>query len=124
MYKYIIFCFSLIIISSNIYSDNINKETDQYKKFVEITKELRCIECQNQSIFDSDIQIAVDMKKSIIHMLNNGVEKKEIFIILKEKYGERIDFKPNIESNKFLWIEPFIMLLISFFFILKTTKLK
>ena len=57
---------------------------------VEITKNLRCLICQGQSIYDSDSEFANSLKSLVKQKLDDGYKEKEIYDFLKDKYGEWI----------------------------------
>ena len=93
------------------------KETidDKVKK---LTLELRCMTCQNQSIYDSEAEFSNDIKKIVKAKFREGKSEKEIKEFLADRYGEYILFKPLLNyKNMFLWAFPFILLLISLFFL-------
>ena len=80
---------------------------DDVKK---ITSKLRCMTCQNQTIYDSDADFSVDIKKIVIKKLQNKETEKEIIDFLIQRYGEYIVFKPQMnKQNIFLWCFPFII---------------
>ena len=84
-----------------------------------ISKNIRCMTCQNQSIYDSETDFAIDIKKIIIKKLNEGQDQNEIFDFLVERYGEYILFEPRLnKKNIFLWIFPFFVFFISAIFLL------
>ena len=93
-------------------------------KVKNLTLELRCMTCQNQSIYDSDAEFSNDIKKLVKAKLKEGKSEKEIKQFLVERYGEYILFKPLMNyKNWFLWAFPFILLVFSlFFFIYKIRK--
>ena len=90
-----------------------------------LTLELRCMTCQNQSIYDSDAEFSNDIKKIVKQKLQEGESEKEIKKFLAERYGEYILFRPLMNYNNiFLWSFPFILLIIGLFFVLIKTKTK
>ena len=90
-----------------------------------LTLELRCMTCQNQSIYDSDAEFSNDIKKIVKRKLQEGESERNIKKFLVERYGEYILFKPLINYNNiFLWSFPFILLIIGLFFVLIKTKTK
>ena len=79
-----------------------------------LAAELRCVVCQNQSLLESDSQIAKDLKELILDMYISGESDSEIKEFLVDRYGEFILFKPTFSSsNILLWLAP----LLSFFII-------
>ena len=88
-----------------------------------LTLELRCMTCQNQSIYDSDAEFSNDIKKIVKQKLQEGESEKDIKKFLVERYGEYILFRPLMNYNNiFLWSFPFILLIIGLFFVLIRSK--
>ena len=114
----IIFYFSFCLFSNSVFSsDNLDN------KIKELTLELRCMTCQNQSVYDSDSEFANDIKIIVKEKFNEGLDEKEIKIFLTERYGEYILFKPYFNlKNLLLWVFPFLILLVSLGFFLKRLK--
>ena len=114
----IIFYFSFCLFSNSVLSsENLDN------KIKELTLELRCMTCQNQSVYDSESEFANDIKIIVKEKFNEGLDEKEIKIFLTERYGEYILFKPYFNlKNLLLWIFPFVILLVSLGFFLKRLK--
>ena len=90
-----------------------------------LTLELRCMTCQNQSIYDSDAAFSNYIKKIVKQKLQEGESEKDIKKFLAERYGEYILFRPLMNYNNiFLWSFPFILIIIGLFFVLIKTKTK
>ena len=88
-----------------------------------LTLELRCMTCQNQSIYDSDAEFSNDIKKIVKQKLREGESESDIKKFLVDRYGEYILFRPLINyNNMFLWSFPFILLLFGLFFVIIKTK--
>ena len=88
-----------------------------------LTLELRCMTCQNQSIYDSDAEFSNDIKKIVKQKFEEGESDREIKKFLVERYGEYILFRPLINYNNiFLWSFPFILLVFGLFFVIIKTK--
>ena len=103
---YFLFFFSFLGVTKNL-----ELETEKMRK---LAAELRCVVCQNQSLLESDSQIAKDLKELILDMYMNGNNEDEIKDYLVDRYGEFILFKPTVSfNNTILWLAPFI----SFFII-------
>tara|TARA_Y100000590_G_scaffold261445_1_gene293508 strand:- start:96 stop:494 length:399 start_codon:yes stop_codon:yes gene_type:complete len=109
----LIVLFSIIFKSSIVFSDqNIEKE------FKDITSKLRCMTCQNQTIYDSEADFSINIKKIIRQKLNNGENENKIIQFIEERYGEYILFEPKFDKkNIFLWTFPFIILCLSLVFL-------
>ena len=75
-----------------------------------ISKNLRCLICQGQSVYDSQSDFALSMKKLIENKLEDGKSEKQIYEYLKNKYGEWIVYDPEFnKKNLMLWIFPLIL---------------
>ena len=102
---------------------NSNENIDE--KVKKLTLELRCMTCQNQSVYDSDAEFSEDIKKIVKTKFTEGKSEKEIKNFLSDRYGEYILFRPLINyNNLFLWSFPFIILAISLFFLIIKTRKK
>ena len=77
-----------------------------------ITKNLRCLICQGQSVYDSDSEFANSLKILVQKKLNDGLSEKQIYSFLKDKYGDWILYNPEFNKNTyFLWLLPVLMFL-------------
>ena len=82
-------------------------------RFESITKELRCLVCQNESIADSNAQLAADLRRQVREMLVAGKSDDAIFGFMTDRYGEFVRFNPPLEPKTLLiWGAPFIVLLL------------
>ena len=80
---------------------------------INITKNLRCLICQGQTIHESNSDFAESMKKYIKSELENGKTNEEIFSLLVKKYGQWIVYDPGISRNTLLlWSLPLLLFLI------------
>ena len=85
-------------------------ETDIKNK---ITKNLRCLICQGQSVYDSDSEFANSLKILVDKKINEGLSEKQIYEFFKDKYGEWILYDPGLNKNTYiLWILPILLFLI------------
>ena len=79
----------------------------------ELASELKDVSYQNQSLLESDSELAADLKSLILEMFQEGKTKKEIKNFLVERYGEFILFRPSLNLNNLaLWLAPVFSLLI------------
>lgn len=90
-----------------------NELTLNEKKMRKLASELRCVVCQNQSLLESDSEIAKDLKNLILDMYMKGNDTSEIKSFLVDRYGEFILFKPKLnKKNLVLWLAPLISIII------------
>ena len=98
-----------IIFFSFFLSSDLKANNLQY----EITKNLRCLICQGQSVYDSDSEFANSLKVLVEKKLDEGLNEKQIYDFLKNKYGNWILYDPEFNKNTyFLWLLPILMFLI------------
>ena len=101
--------FLIILFISPINSLKADNEVLKNK----ITKNLRCLICQGQSVYDSDSEFANSLKLLVRNKLNEGQNEKQIYNYLKNRYGEWITYDPEFDKNTyFLWLLPILMFLI------------
>ena len=97
-------------------------ETDIKNK---ITKNLRCLICQGQSVYDSDSEFANSLKILVDKKINEGLSEKQIYEFFKDKYGEWILYDPGLNKNTYiLWILPILLFLIGGAIIYKSFIIK
>ena len=90
-----------------------------------ITKNLRCLICQGQSIYDSDSEFAISIKILVNKKLEEGFSENQIYDFFKEKYGDWILYDPGLNKNTYiLWLLPILIFLIGGAIIAKTFIIK
>ena len=90
-----------------------------------ITKNLRCLICQGQSIYDSDSEFAISIKTLVNKKLEEGFSENQIYDFFKEKYGDWILYDPELNKNTYiLWLLPILIFLIGGAIIAKTFIIK
>ena len=101
--------FILIVILLFPFSNINAEEADKRNK---ITKNLRCLICQGQSVYDSDSEFANSIKILIDKKLDDGLSEDEIYEFFKKKYGEWILYDPVLNKNTYiLWLLPLLIFL-------------
>lgn len=84
----------------------------QQDRFDQLTRELRCLVCQNQTLSDSDAPLAHDLRREVHNMLQSGQSNDQIKLFLVERYGDFVLYRPPVQNNTYLlWLAPFILLL-------------
>jgi len=87
-------------------------DTTEEKRFHALVSELRCVMCQNQSLADSNAQIAVDLRREVLELMRKGKSDEEIKDFLVARYGEFVLYRPQVESKTWLlWFGPALVLL-------------
>ena len=90
-----------------------------------ISKNLRCLICQGQSVYDSQSDFALSMKILIQKKIDEGKNDDQIYDFLKKKYGEWIVYDPEINKNTLLlWLLPLILFVFGGLLIFKKISIK
>ncbi len=78
-----------------------------------LTSELRCLKCQNQTIYDSKAGLADDLRRQVRTQINTGKTNDEIIEYMVSRYGEFVRYNPAVNAkNLLLWIGPLLFLVI------------
>jgi cytochrome c-type biogenesis protein CcmH len=92
-------------------------------RYLALTHELRCMQCQNQSIADSPVGLASDLRREVREMLIAGKSDNDVRNFMVARYGEFILFRPRFSArNAWLWLAPFVLLLIGAFVAVRVVR--
>ncbi|MCZ6487519.1 MAG: cytochrome c-type biogenesis protein CcmH [Gammaproteobacteria bacterium] len=81
--------------------------------FIKLTKELRCLVCQNQSLADSNAGLAKDLRRQTYEMLTQGKTPDQVVQYMVDRYGDFVLYRPRLKtSTLLLWLGPFVLLLL------------
>lgn len=122
---YIILIFSFMITSqSYVFADNKSLNKDEIiNKTREISQNIRCLVCRNQSIDESNSELAKDLRVLIKEKIIDGLSDKEIYNYLSNRYGDYILLNPPFKTNTILlWLLPFLILISGCFVMFKFLK--
>jgi cytochrome c-type biogenesis protein CcmH len=87
--------------------------TVEEKRFHALVAELRCVMCQNQSLADSNAQIAVDLRREVLQLMREGRSDQEVRDFLVARYGEFVLYRPQVEAKTWLlWFGPLLFALL------------
>jgi cytochrome c-type biogenesis protein CcmH len=112
-----------LIIIFFLFSTNLLLANEELK--IKIYKNVRCIVCQGQSIYESNSDFALDLKKLISKKVDNGENEKQIYNFLINRYGEWIVFTPSLNlSSLILWALPLLVFLVGGFLIFRLNNRK
>jgi|TARA_B100001540_G_C15738134_1_gene610889 cytochrome c-type biogenesis protein CcmH len=109
--------FYFLVFINLIFSSNVNAGNS---KVDDISKNLRCLICQGQSIYDSNSEFALSVKTLISQKLSEGNSEDDIYSFLRSKYGDWIVYEPEI--NKYtllLWLLPMFLFIFGGLLIVK-----
>ena len=118
-------CCLVLTMSQNTLLAETSNSAENFiiNKTREISQNIKCLVCQNQSIDESNSEIAKDLKLLIKNKLKDGVSDDEIYNFLRDRYGDSILLKPPLKTNTILlWFLPFIILVFGSFFVIKFFK--
>jgi len=89
-------------------------ESDEQKSdFRELTEELRCMVCQNQSLAGSDAELAQDLRREVYNMMKEGKTKDDVIEFMVSRYGDFVLYEPPFKPSTYpLWFGPFFILAI------------
>ena len=105
--------FILILIGFFFSINSSYSKEDHLDELKKISKNIRCLICQGQSIDDSNSDFAINVKYVILKKLNEGSSEDEIYDFLKSKYGDWIVYKPEFKLyNLLLWLIPYFIFFI------------
>ena len=100
-----------------------DEENDELKN--KILKNIRCLICQGQSVYDSESDFASSIKLIVDRKIKEGQEEELIYDFLREKYGDWIIYDPELNKNTYiLWLLPLLIFLLGGAIIYKTIKKK
>ena len=112
--------------SNNSYTvepNEILKNQKQELRARNISKNIRCMVCQNQSIVESNAPLAKDLRVLIRNKIKDGKKDEEIYKFLTDRYGDFILLKPPFKLNTLaLWLLPIIFVLIGIFIVFSHNK--
>jgi len=86
---------------------------EEEARFHALTAELRCVQCQNQSLADSNAQIAQDLRREVLALMHEGRSDAQIRQFLGARYGEFVLYRPRVEARTWLlWFGPLLVFLL------------
>ena len=117
MKKVLLILLSVILPSYLVYAVDKNSITfanpDQESRYQHLTTELRCVVCQNQSVADSNAELAQDIRDLVRNKIIAGQSDEQITGFLVERYGDFVLYNPPIKTKTYLlWLGPLILLLV------------
>ncbi len=105
------------------YREFVNPE--QQEAYETLTSELRCLVCQNQTIADSNAELAADLRRQVYEMLQQGKSKQDIAQFMTDRYGDFVLYNPPFKlKTGLLWIGPVVFLFIGLIAVFLFTRRK
>jgi|TARA_B100000780_G_scaffold82835_1_gene56604 cytochrome c-type biogenesis protein CcmH len=110
--------FIILFLSISFSQLKADETNDELKN--KILKNIRCLICQGQSVYDSESDFASSIKIIVDRKINEGSSEGQIYHFLREKYGEWIVYNPQLNKNTYiLWLLPLLLFLVGGAIILK-----
>src|SRR5256714_10835788 len=101
--------FGVVVIAKDA-QPNEDPQIEQRMK--NLTEQLRCLVCQNETLADSRADLAEDLRKQIREQMKAGKSDKEIIAYLTDRYGDFVLYKPPVKATTYLlWFGPFVFLI-------------
>ena len=110
-----LFIFQLVLVGT-AFSDDTPLDfanPEQKEQYMDLIEDLRCLVCQNQSLADSNADLAQDLRLEVYEMVKSGDDNEQIIDYLVARYGDFVLYRPPFKSTTYLlWLGPFIFLLV------------
>ena len=105
-------CLLLCAAAATAFEPIAFRDAAEEARFRELSAELRCVMCQNQSLADSNAQIAADLRQQVLELMREGKSDREIKDYLVARYGEFVLYSPPVKpATWLLWFGPALILL-------------
>ncbi len=99
-----------------------NKQVSE-RRYSNYISKIRCLVCQNESLGSSRAELAIDLRRQIFKMMNDGKTNQQISTFLIERYGDFILYQPPLKkSTLVLWLGPFLLIAALLFALLRRIK--
>lgn len=118
-------CLSLSIAGTIVAKDAQPSAADPVleERVMKLSKELRCLVCQNETLADSRADLAEDLRRQIREQMKAGKTDKEIIGFLTERYGDFVLYRPPVRPTTYLlWFGPFCFLIVGLVVLLRYVK--
>ena len=104
-------------------AQSLAEDTSLEERVMNLSRELRCLVCQNETLADSRADLANDLRGQIREQMKAGKSDKEIIAFLTERYGDFVLYRPPVKPTTYLlWFGPFCLLLIGLFVLFRYVK--
>ena len=115
--------FIILFLTTGFSHLKSDEKNDELK--VKILKNIRCLICQGQSVYDSESEFASTIKLIVDRKINEGLKEHNIYEFLREKYGDWIIYDPELNKNTYiLWLLPLLLFLLGGVIMRKKLKFK
>lgn len=113
----------LFLVTARVAGEMTLSNPEDEQRFNNLSKVLRCMVCQNQSIADSNAELARDFRDQVKEQINEGQSDAEIIDYMVERYGHYILYRPPFNmATAILWTGPFILVVVGFVMVVRTMR--
>lgn len=107
---------AILLLSTPVFADFMQSyefdDADKEARYKALIQELRCLVCQNQSLAESNADLALDLRQQTYEMVSQGKSNADVVDYMVTRYGDFVLYRPRFSSmNALLWLGPFIFLL-------------
>jgi cytochrome c-type biogenesis protein CcmH len=107
-----LFCFSPFFGAAAMDQAPAFEDPVQQERYVRLARELRCLKCRSESLMDSNIQVAADLRRQLRELIAAGKTDQEIFAYMSDRYSDYVLFKPPVKPRTWLlWAAPVLLVL-------------
>lgn len=93
-------------------------DAKKHETYERVIREVRCLVCQNQSLADSDAELAEDLRTEVFRLVERGESESSALEFLTSRYGDFVLYRPPLKpATYFLWFGPILFVLAGYFFI-------
>ncbi|MBY0579884.1 MAG: cytochrome c-type biogenesis protein CcmH [Burkholderiales bacterium] len=122
----LLLCFVLLVFVNSGYAKEavpVAENPAIEKRMIDLSEDLRCLVCQNETLAASQAELALDLKQEIREMMKKGMSDKEIVAYLVNRYGDFVLYKPPVKTTTLLlWYGPFLFLAIGLIVLFLTIR--
>ena len=118
-----VFAICIALIFQFASAEIITVAPEYEKRYHDLLSELRCLVCQNQTIEESNSELAIDLRMEVNKMLMQGATDQEIIDFMADRYGDFVLYKPLVQPKTYLlWYGPFVFLAVVLLLVLLFLK--
>ena len=115
--------FIILFLTLSFSQSKSDSKNDEIKS--KILKNIRCLICQGQSVYDSESEFALSIKLIVDRKINVGLNEEQIYEFLREKYGDWIIYDPKLNKNTYiLWLLPLLLFVLGGAIMIRKLKIK
>jgi cytochrome c-type biogenesis protein CcmH len=107
----LVFLLALSTVASASFEPLAFRDAAEEARYKALIAELRCLVCQNQSLADSNAELAGDLRREVFDKMRSGASDKEIVDFLVARYSDFVLYRPPVKSTTYmLWFLPFVLI--------------